>query len=162
MTRWITSSLYKIWANTHNFQQTHTMHPWMYVPHFVLCKQIGDLDRHMSLWRRRIISCNLFQNHLHNDEFVTVTVFLLTFICLFIVMTKRTIKYMTKIGQKTGMLKNSKNVHVIAMTIALVAPYLGRKNTSIKKDWSVLLMWLIVTITKFSNLIGSWLSWCKH
>ena len=40
---------------------------------------------------------------------------------------------MTKIGQKTGMLKNSKNVHVIAMTIALVAPYLGRENTSIKK-----------------------------
>ena len=49
-------------------------------------------------------------------------------------MTKRTIKYMTKIGQNTGMLKNSKNVHVIAMTIALVAPYLGRENTSIKKD----------------------------
>lgn len=24
----------QIWANTHNFQQTHTMHPWMYVPTF--------------------------------------------------------------------------------------------------------------------------------
>lgn len=46
-------------------------------------------------------------------------------------MTKRTMKYMTKIGQNTGMLKNSKNVHVIAMTIALVAPYLQRENTKL-------------------------------
>lgn len=42
-------------------------------------------------------------------------------------MTKRTMKYMTRMGQNTGMLKNSKNVHVIAMTIALVAPYLERE-----------------------------------
>ena len=165
MTRWITTRLYK-YRLTHTIFNKHTQCilecMW---PHFVLCKQIGDLDRHMSVWRRKIISCNLFQNHLHNEEFVTLSnCVLLTFICLFIVMTKRTIKYTTKIGQNTGMLKNSENVHVIAMTIALVAPYLGRENTSSKKDWSVLLMCLIITITKFSLKfnIGSQLSWCKH
>ena len=155
----VSTGLYK-YRLTHTIFNKHTQYILECMcPHFVLCKQIGDLDRHMSVWRRKIISCNLFQNHLHSEEFVTVTVFLLTFICLFIVMTKRTIKYMTKIGQKTGMLKNSKNVHVIAMTIALVAPYLGRENTSSKKDWSVLLMRLIITIKKFSNLIGCQLSW---
>ena len=32
-------------------------------------------------------------------------------------------KYMTKIGQKTGMLKNSKKVQPKAITVALVAEY---------------------------------------
>lgn len=44
-------------------------------------------------------------------------------------MIKRTIKYMTKMGQNTGMLKNSKNVHVMAITTALVAAYLKEENT---------------------------------
>lgn len=44
-------------------------------------------------------------------------------------MIKRTMKYMTRMGQNTGMLKNSKNVHVIAITTALVAPYLQGENT---------------------------------
>lgn len=52
----------------------------------------------------------------------------LTLICLFIVMIKSTIKYMTKMGQNTGMLKNSKNVHAMAITTALVAPYLKKKT----------------------------------
>ena len=43
-------------------------------------------------------------------------------------MIKSTIKYMTKIGQNTGMLKNSKNVHAMAITTALVAPYLKKKT----------------------------------
>ena len=77
MTRWITSSLCK-YGLTHTIfnKYTQCILEWMW-PHFVLCKQIGDLDRHMSVWRRKIISCNLFQNHLHNEEFVTVTVYCL-------------------------------------------------------------------------------------
>ena len=47
----------------------------------------------------------------------------LTLICRFIVMQKRVMKYMTRMGQKTGMLKKSKNVHVNAMTVAFVAEY---------------------------------------
>ena len=37
---------------------------------------------------------------------------------------------MTNMGQNTGMLKNSKNVHVMATTTALVAPYLQGENTN--------------------------------
>ena len=48
---------------------------------------------------------------------------LLTFICLFMVMQKSVMKYMTRIGQKTGMLKNSKKVQKKAITVALVAEY---------------------------------------
>ena len=44
-------------------------------------------------------------------------------ICLFIVMQKSVMKYMTRMGQKTGMLKKSKKVHTKAMTVALVAEY---------------------------------------
>ena len=48
---------------------------------------------------------------------------LLTFICLFMVMQKSVMKYMTRIGQKTGMLKNSKKVQKKAITVAFVAEY---------------------------------------
>lgn len=41
-------------------------------------------------------------------------------------------KYMTNMGQNTGMLKNSKNVHVMATKTALVAPYLQGENTTNK------------------------------
>jgi len=41
-------------------------------------------------------------------------------------------KYMTRMGQNTGMLKNSKNVHVMAITTALVAAYLQGKKTTNK------------------------------
>ena len=44
-------------------------------------------------------------------------------ICLFIVMQNRVMKYITKIGQKTGMLKNSKKEHTKAIVVALVAEY---------------------------------------
>jgi len=37
-------------------------------------------------------------------------------------------KYMTRMGQNTGMLKNSKNVHVMATTTALVAAYLQEEK----------------------------------
>ena len=47
----------------------------------------------------------------------------LTLICLFMVIQNSVIKYMTKIGQKTGMLKNSKKVQQKAKTVALVAEY---------------------------------------
>jgi hypothetical protein len=46
-----------------------------------------------------------------------------TLICLFIVMQNSVIKYITRIGQKTGMLKNSKKVQTKAMTVAFVAEY---------------------------------------
>ena len=39
------------------------------------------------------------------------------------VMQKRVMKYITKIGQKTGILKNSKKEHTKAMVVALVAEY---------------------------------------
>lgn len=51
----------------------------------------------------------------------------LTFICLFIVMTKSIQKYITKIGQNTGILNASKNVHPVAMTNAFEPEYLQRK-----------------------------------
>jgi len=38
-------------------------------------------------------------------------------------MQNRVMKYMTSIGQKTGMLKNSKKVQQNAMKVALVAEY---------------------------------------
>lgn len=40
-----------------------------------------------------------------------------------LVKTKRIIQYMTKMGQKTGMLKNSKKVQKKEMATALVAQY---------------------------------------
>ena len=47
----------------------------------------------------------------------------LTFICRFIVMQNKVMKYMTRIGQNTGMLKKSKKVHTKAITVAFVAEY---------------------------------------
>ena len=54
---------------------------------------------------------------------VVLDLTLLTFICLFMVMQKSVMKYMTRIGQKTGMLKNSKKVQKKAITVAFVAEY---------------------------------------
>ena len=50
-------------------------------------------------------------------------IIILTLICRFIVMQNNVMKYMTRIGQKTGMLKKSKNVQTNAMTVAFVAEY---------------------------------------
>uniref|UniRef100_A0A1L8D7Y5 Uncharacterized protein n=1 Tax=Nyssomyia neivai TaxID=330878 RepID=A0A1L8D7Y5_9DIPT len=44
-------------------------------------------------------------------------------ICLFIVMQKSVMKYMTRIGQKTGTLNTSKNVQMIPMTVLLATAY---------------------------------------
>ena len=38
-------------------------------------------------------------------------------------MQKRVMKYITRMGQKTGILKNSKNVQQNAITVAFVAEY---------------------------------------
>lgn len=51
-------------------------------------------------------------------------------ICLFMVMAKRMIKYRTRIGQKTGMLKMEKKVHASAMSTARVTECLERKETN--------------------------------
>lgn len=47
----------------------------------------------------------------------------LTLICLFIVMANNVMKYITKIGQKTGILKQSKKVQMEAITVDLVTEY---------------------------------------
>ena len=47
-----------------------------------------------------------------------------TFIWRFMVIVKRMMKYMTRMGQNTGMFKASKNVHIMPISIALVAEYL--------------------------------------
>ena len=49
--------------------------------------------------------------------------FKFTLICLFIVIQKSVMKYITRIGQNTGMLNSSKNVQKNAMAVALVAEY---------------------------------------
>mgnify|MGYP000636359235 FL=1 len=72
---------------------------------------------------------NLFEQIFNGDDnhHEALSSFL-TLICLFIVIMKSTIKYITKMGQNTGMLKNSKNVQTVATTTALVAPYLQRQK----------------------------------
>lgn len=52
-----------------------------------------------------------------------------TLICLFIVMQKSMMKYITSIGQNTGTLKASKNVQIMAMTMPFVAECLAREVT---------------------------------
>ena len=54
---------------------------------------------------------------------------MLTFICRFMVMTNSMQKYITKIGQNTGMLNISKKVQPVAMTNALLPEYLKMKKT---------------------------------
>lgn len=46
-----------------------------------------------------------------------------TLICLFIVTQNSVIKYMTKIGQNTGILKHSKKVHIKPITVLFVTEY---------------------------------------
>ena len=60
-----------------------------------------------------------------NEEprFLELVVEMFTLICRFIVMQNKVMKYMTRMGQKTGMLKNSKKVQKNAMTVAFVAEY---------------------------------------
>ena len=47
-------------------------------------------------------------------------------------MQNSVMKYMTRIGQKTGMLKKSKNVHKKAMTVAFVAEYQNLNSGNLK------------------------------
>ena len=49
------------------------------------------------------------------------------------VMQKSVMKYMTRMGQKTGMLKKSKKVQTKAMAVAFVAEY-QNLNSEAKKD----------------------------
>ena len=48
-------------------------------------------------------------------------------------MQNNVMKYMTRIGQKTGILKKSKNVHTNAMTVAFVAEYQNLNSGNLKK-----------------------------
>lgn len=51
-----------------------------------------------------------------------------TFICLFIVIQKSMMKYITRIGQNTGTLKASKKVQIIATRMPFVAACLKAKG----------------------------------
>lgn len=57
----------------------------------------------------------MFQYKNQNDK--------LTFICRFIVIQNSVIKYMTNIGQNTGMLNTSKNVQIMPITVLFVVAY---------------------------------------
>lgn len=63
---------------------------------------------------------SIFKNNIH---FAASFILFLTLICLFMVIQKRVMKYMTRIGQKTGMLKQSKNVQITANTVDFVTEY---------------------------------------
>lgn len=62
-------------------------------------------------------------NNTVNSDITNATIYSwqVTLICLFIVIQNSIMKYITRIGQKTGTLKASKNVHAIATRIPLVA-----------------------------------------
>ena len=55
-----------------------------------------------------------------------------TLICLFMVIQKRVMKYITRIGQNTGILKNSKKVQAKAIVVALVAEYQNLNSGSLR------------------------------
>lgn len=57
-----------------------------------------------------------------------------TLICLFIVMQKSVIKYMTKMGQKTGILKQSKNVHINPIMVLFVTAYQNLNSGSLRTN----------------------------
>jgi len=67
-------------------------------------------------------------------RFLEFDVEMFTLICRFIVMQNKVIKYMTRMGQKTGMLKNSKKVQKNAMTVAFVAEYQNLNSEKISSD----------------------------
>lgn len=50
-------------------------------------------------------------------------VYTFTFICRFIVIQNNVMKYITNIGQKTGMLKQSNRVHPMAKSVDFVTEY---------------------------------------
>ena len=50
------------------------------------------------------------------------------------VMQNSVIKYMTRIGQNTGMLKNSKKVQKKAMTVAFVAEYQNLNSGNLRMN----------------------------
>ena len=53
-------------------------------------------------------------------------------------MQNNVMKYMTRIGQNTGMLKKSKNVHTKAMTVAFVAEYQNLNSGSLNSKKKLL------------------------
>ena len=50
------------------------------------------------------------------------------------VMQNKVIKYITRIGQNTGMLKKSKNVHRKAIAVAFVAEYQNLNSGSLDNE----------------------------
>lgn len=70
----------------------------------------------------------------------------LTLICRFIVIQNSVMKYITRIGQKTGILKTSKNVQTIAIVVDFVMAYqnlnsgsrlMKGRNSSLLRDGKV-------------------------
>lgn len=77
---------------------------------------------------------NIFDVSKDEPRFLEFDVEMFTLICRFIVMQNKVIKYMTRMGQKTGMLKNSKKVQKNAMTVAFVAEYQNLNSEKISSD----------------------------
>lgn len=58
----------------------------------------------------------------------------LTRICRFIVMQKSVMKYMTRMGQNTGTLKTSKNVHISAIEVDFVIAYQNLNSGNLRMN----------------------------
>lgn len=69
----------------------------------------------MEKWR-------LCENRMQNDRVIEYGSSI-TLICRFIVMQNNVIKYITNIGQNTGMLNTSKNVQIIPITVLFEIAY---------------------------------------
>jgi hypothetical protein len=63
-------------------------------------------------------------------------------------MQNKVMKYITRIGQKTGMLKNSKKVQMNAMTVAFVAEY---QNLNSEKKGIKLVTYIHLVRAKISK-----------
>merc|ERR1719198_402342 len=68
------------------------------------------------------------------NEKGTYLYLIMCLICLFIVRTKSAMKYMSRIGQKTGMLKMAKKVRKKATQKALVSEYQNLNSGSLRMN----------------------------
>lgn len=58
-----------------------------------------------------------------------------TLICLFIVIQNSVIKYITRMGQKTGMLKASKNVQIIPISVLFDTDNQNLNSGSLEREF---------------------------
>lgn len=86
-------------------------------------------DQWLCVLCEEALSAGCLLKHLHyvTKLGVNVSQCIITLICLFIVMQKSMMKYITSIGQNTGTLKASKNVQIMAMMMPFVAECLPKE-----------------------------------